>query len=286
LSWLVKDAVFFIFLYCGYVQVRDGVLALLGRARVVVLYYHRIGTPDVLTKSASEFRLDLDYLRRRYQCISLAELCGTIRSNAPLRHRSVVITFDDGYRDNFLEAAPLLKAAGLPATFFVATGFIGTDRDFDHDLRDGGRGPNAAPRYPKLQWADLRAMQADGFEIAAHTVNHTNLGQADQDAVQMEVTGSLAALNRELGYTARAFSFPWGKPDDISTTAVQAVKQAGYYSAASAYGGVNGRGSDLFDIKRIDVGNGNLSRLAFKARVAGFDPDYFKLRSRSWLSGR
>jgi peptidoglycan/xylan/chitin deacetylase (PgdA/CDA1 family) len=258
---------------------------LLGRSRAVVLYYHRIGTADVLTKPAVEFGRDLKYLKRRYRCVSLAELCEKIRANVPLRRRSVVITFDDGYRDNFLEAAPLLKAARLPATFFVATGFIGTDRDFAHDLRDAA--PNGeGGRYPKLQWDDLKAMQAGGFEIAAHTVNHTNLGAAGQDVVELEVTASLAALNYQLGVRPRAFSFPWGKPDDISTAAVLAVKQAGYYAAASAYGGANGRGSDLFDIRRVDVGNGNLGRLAFKARVAGFDPDYVKLRLRSWLSRR
>jgi peptidoglycan/xylan/chitin deacetylase (PgdA/CDA1 family) len=201
-----------------------------------------------------------------------------------------VITFDDGYRDNFLEAVPLLKDAGLTATFFVATGFVGTDRDFRHDLRETGASTGFdsdldgnGTRYPKLQWDDLRAMQSDGFEIGAHTENHTNLGQADAEVIDLEVRGSLEKINCELGTRQRAFSFPWGKPHDISQKAIEAVKAAGYYAAASAYGGANGRNTDLFDIRRVDVGNGALGRLAFKARVAGFDPDYFKLRLKAWI---
>src|SRR5437764_10652826 len=75
----IKDAMFFVYLYCGYVQVRDFVLACLGRSRAVVLYYHRINTPDVLTRSPEQFRDDLDYFNKHYECLSLRELCDRLR---------------------------------------------------------------------------------------------------------------------------------------------------------------------------------------------------------------
>jgi peptidoglycan/xylan/chitin deacetylase (PgdA/CDA1 family) len=270
-----KQVVFFIYLYSGYVQLRDLILAMLGRSRAVVVYYHRIGGCDVLTKPADEFRRDLDYLKKHYECVSLRELCRRLQSGKPMRRRCVVITFDDGYRDNFTEAVPALKEAGMTATFFVATGFIGTDREFPHDS-------STAVCHPKLTWDDLRAMQSDGFEIGSHTVNHTNLGRADRETIEAEIKLSLAALNRQLGEKLRAFSFPWGKPDDIPEQAVSAVLQAGYYAALSAYGGANTRGSNLFRLRRIDVGNGHMSHLAMRARVAGLDTDYLKLRLKRW----
>ena len=277
---LAKDVLFFVYLYSGYVQLRDAVLSLMGRSRVVVLYYHRVGGSDVLTKPLNVFRNELEYLKENYECIGLAELCARLRANRPFRRRAAVITFDDGYRDNFTEAFPALKEAGVTATFFVATGFIGTRREFPHDDSREHAESSAAPRhFPKLTWDDLRAMQQAGFEIGSHTINHTSLGQADSETIKQEVRGSLDALNRHLGQAPRAFSFPWGKPVDISERAIEEVKRAGYYAAVSACGGANGRGSETFAIKRIDVGNGRMSTLAVRARIAGFDTEHVRTRN-------
>jgi peptidoglycan/xylan/chitin deacetylase (PgdA/CDA1 family) len=278
----VKEAIFFIYLYCGYVQLRDFLLACCGRSRAVVLYYHRVGGRDVWTKPNEEFRNELTYLKSKYECISFRELCDRLDADIPLRQRCVVITFDDGYRDNFTEAVPALKDAGLSATFFVATGFIETEREFPHDLRALERGGIEALNFPKLTWDDLRSMEADGFEIGSHTINHTNMGSADEATIEREVKDSLAALNRELSEKPRAFSFPWGKPQDMSEQAIEIAKRANYYSAVSAYGGANTRKAKLFNIRRVDVGNGELSRLAVRARVAGFDPDFYRLKLKKW----
>lgn len=283
-AW-AKSLGFALYLYSGYVPLRDAILAALGRSRVVILYYHRIGPRDVLTRPAEEFRRDLADLKRRYECISLTELCERLRSGAPFRRRTVVVTFDDGYRDNFLEAVPLLQAAGIPATFFVATGFMGGERVFPHDApaAAGEALPGAATgeAHPKLTWEYLRAMEAAGFEIGSHTVEHTNMGRADAATIIWELTHSLATLDRELGARPRAFSFPWGKPGDCAPEAVQAARQAGYYAVLSAWGGANSRGSHRWDLRRVDAGNGYLGRLAFRARVAGMDPDALRWRWRA-----
>ncbi|HWE97969.1 MAG TPA: polysaccharide deacetylase family protein [Tepidisphaeraceae bacterium] len=277
----VKDAVFFVLLYCGYVPLRDAWLSLIGRSRAVVVYYHRIGDCDPLSKPAADFRRDLEHLKRRYECISLAELCRRLKGGKAMRRRSVAVTFDDGYRDNLTQALDPLLAAGVPATFFVATGFIDTRRQFPHDQRDGARVPR-----PNLTWRDLALMQAAGFEIGSHTVDHVNLAAADGPTVRRQIKDSLAALDRELGRRPRAFSFPWGKPADVPSDAMTAARDAGYYAVASAFGGANRRTADPFHIRRVDVGNGHLSSLAIRARIAGFDPDYLRLRVRGMLSRR
>jgi len=86
--------------------------------------------------------------------------------------------------------------------------------------------------------------------------------------------------DRELGDRPRPFSFPWGKPKNITRVAIDAVVAAGYYAAASAYGGVNSRGGDCFRIRRVDVGNGAMTKLATRARIAGFEPDFWRLRRK------
>jgi peptidoglycan/xylan/chitin deacetylase (PgdA/CDA1 family) len=278
---LMKDAFFFIYLYCGYVQLRDLLRAWLGRSRAVVLYYHRIGASDVLTRTPEQFAEDLDHLKTHYECIGLGELAERLKAGRVFRRRAVVITFDDGYRDNFTAAAPLLKNAGIPATFFVSTAYMGTERDFPHDLRDQEVGTNDFIRFPKLTWSDLRSMEDDGFEIGSHTINHTNMGCADHKTIAAEINGSLLRLNQELGERPRAFSFPWGKPPDISAEAIDAVKRAGYYTAVSAYGGANTCDADLFNLRRVDVGNGQMSKWAMRARVAGFDPDFYRLKLKN-----
>lgn len=279
---VMKEALFFIYLYCGYVQLRDFVLACFGRSRAVVLYYHRVGGRDVWTKPNEEFRNELAYLKSKYECISFRQLCERLNNDKPLRRRSVVITFDDGYRDNFIEAVPALKEAEMTATFFVATGFIEKQREFPHDLRALERGDIKALNFPKLTWDDLRSMETNGFEIGSHTINHTNMGSADKETIKREVEDSLVILNCELGEKPRAFSFPWGKPQDMSEYAIEIAKGANYYSAVSAYGGANTRKTKLFNIRRMDVGNGELSRLAVRARVAGFDPDFYRLKLKKW----
>src|SRR3954466_2318672 len=84
---IAKDILFFVYLYCGYVALRDAILSKLGRSRALVLSYHRIGGSDRLTKPREAFRADLEYLRLRYECITLAELCTRLRSGVPISRR-------------------------------------------------------------------------------------------------------------------------------------------------------------------------------------------------------
>lgn len=283
--WLgiLKDAAFFLYLHCGYVAVRDAILSLCGRSRVVVVYYHRIGQRDVLSKPTAEFRGEMEYLKRHYQCITLGDLCDRLRSAAPLRRRCAVVTFDDGYRDNYTEALPVLLATGVPATFFIATGFVGSPRDFPHDSRRR-QSDRQWQDYPKLTWEDCRRMQDAGFEVGSHTVNHANLGRADGATIHQEVSDSLAAIQERLGLRPRAFSFPWGQPQDVSRCAIEAARDAGYYAALWTCGGAVGRGTDPFHLRRVDLGNGQLSRLAARAKLAGLDPDYLRTWWRQRLS--
>jgi peptidoglycan/xylan/chitin deacetylase (PgdA/CDA1 family) len=273
LRTILKKAFYYVYLYSGYVAVRDFLLALLGRSQIVVLNYHRVEGRDTVSKPIEHFIRDINYLARRYRCISFAELIELLQPGRPLRGTYRVITFDDGYRDNFTLAYPALTKAKVPAIFFVSTGFIGTDRTFPYDTPIPG--VSAPLRRPNMTWDDLREMQAGGYEIGSHTVNHANLGLADLNTIRSELTESMATLNSELGARPRAFAFPWGTPDAVPEAAFPEIKNAGYYAAAVVGGGCNRAGGDPFRIRRIDAGNGSVGWLELRVRMAGFDPDHF-----------
>src|SRR3984893_3154061 len=192
---LLKQGAFFAYLYSGYPCVRDFILSRLGLAPIVVLCYHRIGGCGSLSKTPDQFRRDLDYLRQHYDCITLRELCARLKTEVSCRRRAVVVTFDDGYRDNFTAAFPLLKAAKVPATFFVNPGFVGSDRMFPHDNRSAAEAFwrfGLGVDYWKMSWDDLREIQSAGFEIGSHTINHVDLGKVETEVVKREVNDSLA----------------------------------------------------------------------------------------------
>ena len=276
----MKQTLFALYQRCGYIPLRDFLLGKLGRSRAVVLYYHRIGGKDTLTRPTEAFRKDLEYLKRHCECVSLFELCERLKSDAPLSRPLAVVTFDDGYRDNFTHAVPELQRAGISATFYVATGYIGAEREFPHDHRQPLPEGRTAPVYPKLTWDDLREMQRQGFEIGSHTVNHIDCGIADPATLEYELTESLAALTRELGDRPRAFSYPWGKAQNRSAQALALAERLGYYSVAVTSGLANRRGGSVLHLERIDGGNGEFSELAFQARVCGLN--WEPLRDR-WL---
>jgi peptidoglycan/xylan/chitin deacetylase (PgdA/CDA1 family) len=106
----------------------------LTRSQVAILIYHRV-CPDrdswsLEPLSPQEFQKQIEYFCRNYELLSLDQLVSYIRQRKTLPEKAVVITFDDGYKDNYRYAYPLLKKYRIPATIFLATGCIGKDRLF------------------------------------------------------------------------------------------------------------------------------------------------------------
>lgn len=126
---------------------------LLRPGRVPILMYHRVHPDrDVLSVSPERFALHMRVVRECFAPLSLSELTLHLRRGRPLPPRALVVTFDDGYRDNYTHAFPVLKAYGIPATFFVTTGLIGERRHFWWDRVRQGLKPEAAvsAAWPEL----------------------------------------------------------------------------------------------------------------------------------------
>ena len=134
----------------------------------------------------------------------------------------VVVTFDDGYLDNYLSALPLLLRHGIPAAFFVCTGIVGTCRAFPHDIRRGN------DLIPVMNWDQLREMRNRGFTIGSHSVNHIDYAAETEETVKAELTQSLAQLQREFGPGEFIFAYPYGGRQHMTPQRLELVKRAGY----------------------------------------------------------
>ncbi len=213
--------------------------------RATVLLYHRVtdSVRDNITTGIEQFDCQMTLLRRHFQIISLAELLA--KDSVPRTDRPLVcITFDDGYLDNYLNAAPILLRHEIPATFFVSTGIVGTERRFPRDIRLGN------PPVPLMQWDHLRKLHDDGFIIGSHTVNHIDCAAEPEEVVRAELEQSREDLRRELGLQQVIFSYPYGGRQHMTPDRLELVKQAGYIGCMSAYGGSNVGKIDRFNVLR------------------------------------
>lgn len=173
------------------------------------------------------------YLSERgYTPISFAALESYLRGGAPLPEKPVILSFDDGWENQFAYALPILQKYGLSATFFVYTNAIGQPNHFT--------------------WEQLQAMQRVGMHIEGHSKSHPFLAKIhDQEKLAQEIAGSKALMDEKLGTTTDAFAYPFGSYNAQTIAAVQA---AGYSSArifSSAATGELHDAADLYTLSAI-----------------------------------
>lgn len=211
--------------------------------RVPILMYHYLSTPPA---DADIYRTDLSVppelfaahldrlLAEGFTAISLYDLVAHLTQGRPLPAKPVVITFDDGYRDNYTNAFPLLAARQMPATFFVVTDFV----------------DEARPEY--LSWEMAREMLAAGMSIESHGRNHASLEGRDVDYLVWQALGSLETLEFELGVPPRFVSYPAGEYDQ---TTIDVFESANYWAGVTTVQGTAQSNAHPFEWERIRVRN-------------------------------
>jgi peptidoglycan/xylan/chitin deacetylase (PgdA/CDA1 family) len=218
-----------------------------GLAPVMILMYHRVADehPTPWTVSNGTFARQIDWLRRHFDLISLAE--AQVRLRTANDRAAVSITFDDGYAENCQAALPLLVRLRIPCTYFVATRFVVEQRPFPHDVARGlACPPNTAEQ--------LRALADAGVELGGHTRTHADLGRIEsQGDLREEIVGGARELESLSGRPVRYFAFPYGQYKNLSPAAFQVARDAGLAGVCSAYGGFNFPGDDPFHLQRFAV---------------------------------
>ena len=237
--------------------------AVLLRNTAVVVAFHRIQETDgsdSLTIDAGTFERHCRFFARHFRVVSLRNLVSRLEHGMRL-DRHLAITFDDGYRDNFENALPVLEKLSLPATFFVVSDWIGTDVVPWWDRERG-------VRHPWMTWDEVRSLHRKGFEIGAHSRTHVDLGTVSQAEAREEILGARLDLERQLGASVESFAYPYGGRNHLSDASRELVKGAGFRCCCSGYGGINGPGTNPFELKRVPISTWYASPQQFGFEVA------------------
>lgn len=219
------------------------------RSKMLIVAFHRVNdwmAEDGITCSSEKFKRFCIYFQKHFKVVSLTDQIAGNRNGQGMGG-TLSITFDDGYRDNVEVAAPILRHLGLPATFFVTTGFIGSDYapPWDQHLS----------RQPEwMDWNHVRALRNQGFDIGAHSDRHIDLGSVERDLVRADLKKCRTKFLDELGSVPTLFAYPFGGRHNISPASLELVREAGFQCCLSACGGVNAPVADPFSLNRISIG--------------------------------
>lgn len=204
--------------------------------RIPVLMFHSIAYEkgNILRIPQDKFAAEMKWLYDNgYKTLTLDELCNGIANNKPFPEKSVVLTFDDGYGDNYVNAFPVLKQYKFKATVFMITDKI-------DDAQNG-----------YLTSAQLKEMQNYGIDIECHTVDHKDLDTLSYKKQLSELTDSKAKLEALLNKKVDYIAYPSGKYDDST---LKAAKEAGYKMCFKMNGGVGKLGDNVYEFPRTFVG--------------------------------
>jgi peptidoglycan/xylan/chitin deacetylase (PgdA/CDA1 family) len=168
-------------------------------AKVPILMYHHVSAQPThnaldfsLTVKTPDFAAQMDYLAKNgYHPITLTDLFDNLYYGMALPAQPIILSFDDGYEDNFTDAFPILQRHHFVAELNIITGFIGG-------------------RY--LTWNQIRQMAASGIEIGSHTVHHWSLASVLPQTARTELSQSQATLEKQLGVPIQFFCYPSGEP--------------------------------------------------------------------------
>jgi peptidoglycan/xylan/chitin deacetylase (PgdA/CDA1 family) len=196
-------------------------------ARVPVLMYHRITRAPAdarwpgLWVAPARFRAHMLLLKRHgWRSITAEQLGRAMRERRPVGPKRFVITIDDGHRDGYRNAAPILAEAGFVATYCVVPGY--------------------AQKSWKISFAQMRKLRAAGHEIANHSLTHVDLASVSGDSLRRQVDGAHQLIAARVGHAPRSLCYPYGRHD---AEARRAVRRAGHLIAfTTAYGATHSRG--------------------------------------------
>lgn len=221
---------------------------------VPVLMYHRICdltpierlnelTRD-LTVSPADFESQILHLKENgFSFLLASEVERAVKARTPLPEKAVCLTMDDGYKDNFEHAFPILLRYGIPATIFLVTNTVGTDRH--------------------LTWEEVNIMHREKVGFGSHTVHHYDLPGLSITQMDYELRESRRVIESRLVETVSAVAYPSGRYNE---TVVERARLAGYLAGWKKGGGPVQPGANMFLLPRVRV-NGGTTMKDFRRKV-------------------
>ncbi len=231
-----------------------------GQYVVPIMMYHRISLADespMNTVSPKNFAKQMDFLKRNgYQVITMDDLIEGTKVRKKFPHKKVVITFDDGYRDNYKNAFPILKEYHFPAAIFLISDLTGVS-------------PNL------LTWDQIKEMSQNGITFGSHTRHHVYLPEQSEAQLKDEIEGSKRVIEEHLGKPVYYFAYPSG---GFSEHIKSLVAMAGYKAAFSTNRGYDRYNIDLYELNRIRINNWDPSFVLWN-KLSGYYNLFRKLKS-------
>ncbi|MGB8956245.1 MAG: polysaccharide deacetylase family protein [Tumebacillaceae bacterium] len=210
---------------------------------VPILAYHSICTQEVSDNCVpvQMFRAQTQYLRQAgYQTVTFQDLLRWEMGIGLLPKKPILLTFDDGYHDNYTNAFPMLRQQGMRATVFLIARKVG--------------------QKGYLNWDEVRDMAQHGFEFGGHTLTHLDVTKLTSAEQREEIGLCKQEIEAQLGRPVIAFAYPYGQFNDA---AEQVVKDSGYRYAVSGRSGHAALFEEPFHLKRV-VLSGYVSMAEFK----------------------
>ena len=218
---------------------RDPVQRVL-RAPILMYHYVSVPPPDAdkyrldLSVTPANFDAQMEYLTLEgYHPVRVSDLAEFLTNGTPLPTKPIVITFDDGYSDNYQNAFPILKKYKFPATFFVITQYV-------DDKKTG-----------YMNWDQLEEMAIEKMEIGSHSMTHPDLRDKPRVFQVSEIAGSKLLIESRIGTPVRVFSYPAGRYDAHT---IDVLRSSGYLAAVTTDPqGAHQSVDDPFELQRIRI---------------------------------
>lgn len=221
---------------------------------VPILMYHSINTnlagKSKLVVSPEAFERQMNFLKKNnYNVLSLEKLADLIRNKAKIPAKTVVLTFDDGYEDNYTYAFPILKKYGFPATVFVIVDEAGLKN--------------------RLNWDEIKTMQNSGLVvIGSHTLKGDALTKIDStEELKRQISDSKRVLEEKIGRKVNTFSYPIGAFNDKIK---KLVMDAGYKAAVITTPRSRFPNNDVFALKRLRISENSKNMFIFWIETSGY----------------
>lgn len=285
--FLIKEALSILFMILGGIWL----LKLMYRKEevLIVLNYHnfskynnyKIKRGNILeTGYASNFEKQIQFLKRHFNFCYPEDFF----VEKGKRGINLLITFDDGYKDNYDIAVPILNKFNVSAIFFIVTNFMENDNWLWHDkvrylvcegfldqtgaeavlakMNDGqavdlsffkytnDKFPTIPPKRIMMNWAELQKLQQFGFRVGSHTSSHKILSFVDDDEQKKEIESSLMQLNEQLIHKNDLFAYPNGL---FNQNTLDLLRKNGIKYGFTTHLGVNNKSQDTLQIRRIGI---------------------------------
>jgi len=248
-------------------ETANGLGAVNGDGRSLrVLMYHKVNDlpNNRMSMPVSLFDDQMAQLEElEYRVVDLDAVLAHYVGGQPLPEGAVLITFDDGYRDNLENAAPVLRKHGYPAVQFVPIAYVGDSQPLPHERYLSAHGVY----NPTVDWDEIRELERYGVRIESHGISHRPLAELEIDEAAREIAISKLKLEERLGRPVRAFSYVKGSEADYKPVHPSLVRQTGYDLAFTAVSGANSPDSDPLQLRRYNVEP--YSRRTFELVLAG-----------------